>query len=406
MRLLYLTPTSAMGGAERVLLDLLALVRQAEPSWPLGLIVGNDGPLAAGARALDVRTTVLPFPRDFAQLGDAGLRSAATWARFARHAVGGSIATFRYAQRLRDEVSAFAPDVVHSNGIKMHVLGGLVRPSRAALIWHFHDYPGTRPVTGRLIRGLRARCSAVVAVSHSVAADVRTVIGESVPVHTVWNSVDLDRFAPGGPVADLDALAGLPPAPEGTVRVGLVATFARWKGHGLFLEMLSRLAPRSPFRGYIVGGPLYETRASQTSMDELRSEIRRLGLEGRVGLTGFTDASAALRALDVVVHASTSPEPFGLVIAEAMAVGRPVVISAAGGVSELVDRDHTGFVYSPGSAEELTMRVSALVDDPALRHRIGDAARAAASRQFRPERVAHEILDLYTGLLQPAARAA
>ena len=50
MRLLYLTPTASMGGAERVLLDLVGMVRQARPSWSLGLIVGNDGPLAVEAR--------------------------------------------------------------------------------------------------------------------------------------------------------------------------------------------------------------------------------------------------------------------------------------------------------------------------------------------------------------------
>lgn len=398
MRLLYLTPTSAMGGAERVLLDILALVRRSRPDWPLGLIVGNDGPLADGARALGVTTKVLPFPRDFAQLGDAGLGSAGTWARFARLAVGGSLSTIRYAQQLRAEIAAFAPHVVHSNGIKMHVLGALARPSRAALIWHFHDYPSARPVTSRIIRSLRSRCSAVVAVSEHVAADIRGELGPSVDVRTIWNSVDLSRFAPDGAAADLDALAGLPPAEPGTVRVGLVATFARWKGHLLFLDMLSRLAPGRPVRGYIVGGPLYETQASQVSMAELRAEVERLGLGARVGLTGFTDAAAALRSLDVVVHASTLPEPFGLVIAEAMTIGRAVVISGDGGVAELVVPNETGLVYPTGQVDVLTARVASLVDDEPRRRRLGAAAHAAALRQFDPERVSREITELYAHL--------
>ena len=78
MRLLYLNPTAAMGGAERVLLDLLAIVRRAQPSWPLALIVGQEGPLAEDAATLGVDTQVLPFPRDFAQLGDFGLATPAS----------------------------------------------------------------------------------------------------------------------------------------------------------------------------------------------------------------------------------------------------------------------------------------------------------------------------------------
>ena len=59
MRILFLSPTAAMGGAERVLVDLLAMVRRARPAWTVGLIIGNDGPLADDARRLGVQTTVL-----------------------------------------------------------------------------------------------------------------------------------------------------------------------------------------------------------------------------------------------------------------------------------------------------------------------------------------------------------
>lgn len=405
MRLLYLTPTAAMGGAERVLLDLLALLRAARPAWTVGLIVGNDGPLAADASALGVTTTILPFPRDFAQLGDAGLATPATWAKFARHAVRGSISTVRYIRQLRGHVSAFAPDIVQSNGIKMHVLAAIVRPADTALVWHFHDYPGARPVTSRLVKSLKSRCSSVVAVSESVAADIRQELGPPVDVRTIWNAVDLERFTPSGPRLDLDALAGLPPAPPGTPTIGLVATFARWKGHHRFLEMLHSLARTHRFRAYIVGGPLYETSSSQVSFDELHAAIERLGLKEHVGLTGFVrDSAAALRGLDVVVHASTSPEPFGLVIAEAMAAGRTVVVSDAGGVAELVAPEQNALTYPSGDTEAMTRQLRRLLDAPEFRSRLGIEAHRSARQQFHPERVCREFLSLYARL--DRARAA
>ena len=82
---------------------------------------------------------------------------------------------------------------------------------------------------------------------------------------------------------------------------------------------------------------MYDTAGSQHTMEELQALADGLGLGGRVGFTGFLPPAPAMRALDVVVHASTRPEPFGLVIAEAMACGRAVITSAAGGAAELVD---------------------------------------------------------------------
>src|SRR5205814_2900688 len=104
----------------------------------------------------------------------------------------------------------FNPDIVHSNGLKMHLLGAVARPVRSSLIWHFHDYLGSRPVTSRLVRQLKGRCRASVAVSDSVAADIRRELGATMDISTVWNGVDLKRFTPDGPRLDLDALARLP----------------------------------------------------------------------------------------------------------------------------------------------------------------------------------------------------
>lgn len=405
MRLLFLTPTAAMGGAERVLLDLLGTLRKARPEWPIRLVVGNDGPLARDTANLGVETYSLPFPRDFAQMGDAGLATPATWARFARHAVGGSVATLRYLRRLRATIAEFNPDIIHSNGIKMHLLGALARPVGASLVWHFHDYPSGRPLTGRLVRALRHRCDSVVAVSESVAADVRMTVGDATDVRTIWNSVDLERFTPDGARLDLDQLSGLQPAPAGTPRIGLVATFARWKGHVSFLDMLQSLSRTRTFRAYIVGGPVYETHASQLSMDELRAAVNQRGLAAQVGLTGFVkDTAGVFRALDVVVHASTLPEPFGLAIAEAMAAGRAVAISDAGGVAEIVAPDETGLVYHCGNVDQMAAQVDRLVRDPELRKRLGDAAHQAATVRFTSERVGREILALYDRLGErPAA---
>jgi glycosyltransferase involved in cell wall biosynthesis len=216
-------------------------------------------------------------------------------------------------------------------------------------------------------------------------------------VTVVRNAVDTDHFAPAArDGAGLDRLAGLPPADPGTVRVGLVATYANWKGHGVFLDALARLPASPPCRGYVVGGPIYTTAGSQLTREELERRAADSGLAGRVGFVPFQpDPVDAYRMLDVVVHASTRPEPFGLTIAEAMSCGKPAVVAAAGGAAELFADGADALGHPPGDAAALAAAVARLAVDAQLRARIGAAARRAAVDRFGLGRYGREIAAVY-----------
>ena len=89
MRIVYLNPSGHIGGAEAALLDVIASLGKAEPEWKLELVVSDDGPLAAKAKALGVLITVLPFPTSLAQIGDAatgGLAGRSAGGRLLRRA--------------------------------------------------------------------------------------------------------------------------------------------------------------------------------------------------------------------------------------------------------------------------------------------------------------------------------
>jgi glycosyltransferase involved in cell wall biosynthesis len=265
-------------------------------------------------------------------------------------------------------------------------------------VWHLHEYIARRPISRRLLTWQVGRCDAIVANSNSVAAEIRQVlpVPRATAVITIYNAVDPVEFAPDGDRVDLDRLAGLPPAPDGTVRVGLVATYGRWKGHATFIEAMRRVASSAAVRGYIVGGALYDTSGSQYSREELASMIDAAGLTGRVGLTGFVERpSAAYRALDVVVHASTEPEPFGLVIAEGLTAGRAVVISAAGGAAELVEDGVTALTHHPGDAAGLARCLSRLTADAALRSGLGERGRQTALAMFSPALFTDRFIGVY-----------
>jgi glycosyltransferase involved in cell wall biosynthesis len=260
MRVLYLNATAELGGAERSLLDIMASLRQAQPSWDLRLLCADEGPLREQASRLGVATDVLKFPRSLSRVGEAGVSPtmAGTLQLGARLALA-ALPVAKYVDDLRGVMRRLRPDVVHTNSLKMHVVAAEALPDGASLVWHLHDYIGGRRLTVRLLRRRVARVSAIVTNSQSVAEDARAALGRAAPVFAVYNAVDLHRFQPAGPRTDLDALSGLPAAAGDVVRVGLIATFGRWKGHTTFLEAVSRLPGDVHVRAYIIGGALYQT---------------------------------------------------------------------------------------------------------------------------------------------------
>ena len=395
MRVAYLNPCGRMGGAETSLRELLAAVRAAEPSWELWLVLGEDGPLAETARAQGVRVLLLPFPAALARLGDAG--NGQLRVVFSMMAAIWAIA--KYTRQLAVQMKALRPDIVHTNGLKMHFLGAAARPKSVPVLWHIHDYVSTRPVMRYCLRFCRKRCHLAIVNSHSTKQDFESVF-PGVKVVTVYNAVDTQRFAPGGTNADLDRLSGMPPAAIGTLRVGLIATFARWKGHKIFLQALAALRGNVKVRGYIIGGPVYRTNGSQWSWNELQEEADQLGLSRDVGFTGFVeDTASVIRSLDILVHASSLPEPFGMVIIEGMACGKPVIVSKDGGASELFTDGENALSHTRGSVDELAERIAELASNPELRKRLGEAGRATAERVFDGSRLAQEITGVYRSVL-------
>ena len=409
VKILFLSPSGQTGGAERSLLDLMASLRAAQPEWAMALIVAQEGPLVDFAKTAGIPASVIPFPTMLARLGDAAVGGPAGNSVGRVHLIGKMLMSGpgvgAYVLKLRKAIRAAAPEVVHTNGLKMHILGAIAAPRGLPLLWNIRDFVSRRPLMRRMLPVWARRCSVAVTNSNSVARDLRSVCGARLKrVVTVCNAIDLAEFRPHGPKLDLDELSGMPPAKDGVVRVGLLATLARWKGQEVFLRALSMLPESLQIRGYIIGGSLYETNGSQYSIAELREIGAHFGVSSRVGFTGFVPEPApAMRALDIIVHASTEPEPFGRVIAEGMACGRAVVASAAGGVSEIATDGENALLHPCGDAGVLAERIRRLASNPALRARLGAAGRTNAELHFGRSRMAAELIEVYRTTCPAAA---
>jgi glycosyltransferase involved in cell wall biosynthesis len=310
-----------------------------------------------------------------------------------------SPAIARYIRQLARAIAEIQPDVIHANGFKMHLLSAWAAPEACALLWHLHDFIGSRSLMRPLLRIHLRRCATIIANSHSVQRDALATL-RAAPIQTIYNGIDLEKFAPHGDQLNLDARTGLSRPDANVMRIGLVANAARWKGHQVFLRALAALPSELLIRGYVIGGPIYQTAGSQFTMDELSRMASELDLEGKVGFTGhLREIPAAMSSLDIVVHESTRPEPFGLVVAEAMATGRPVIASASGGVSELIADGTNALAHQPGDVPGLARAIERLVTDQDLRERLSYEGRRTAEQRFDRRRMGAELAAVYDRLM-------
>ena len=194
-----------------------------------------------------------------------------------------------------------------------------------------------------------------------------------------WCPVPIEEYGDDAPRDAVRQELGIP----GSARVvAMNGCLLHWKGQHVFLEAVLRLlGDHDDLHAVVIGDVPASARAAYR--DELVQMIREGGAAQRVHLLGHRDdVPRLLAAIDVCVHASIVAEPFGMVIVEAMAARRPVIATRAGGPPEFVRDGETGFLVTPGSVDELEARLRALLADPALRRRVGEAARADVARRF------------------------
>ena len=179
--------------------------------------------------------------------------------------------------------------------------------------------------------------------------------------------------------------------------VGIVGNIQGWKGQAVVVEAIREVKAVIPdIRCLIIGGV---HRNGTDYAREIHRFVEEQGLEKNVIFTGFRDDVADLvAALDIVIHASVTPEPFGRVILEGMALGKPVIATNIGGVPEFVQHGVTGKLVPPADSKALAEAIMELLGDPVQRQRLGDNGRLEARQRFTVERHVQEVCNAYTSL--------
>jgi glycosyltransferase involved in cell wall biosynthesis len=237
------------------------------------------------------------------------------------------------------------------------------------------------------------KANLVLAVSRRIQD---ALVGGGVSVErakTVYSGLDLHHCLQSAP-ANVRTRFGIP---ADAPLLGTVGSLFPRKGYAVMLKALPSILSSFPTAHYLVIGT-----GDADHERKLRSQVVTLGLEGRVHFTGFQEAVyGALAALTVYVHPALM-EGFGIAVLEAMAMEKPVVATATGGLPEIVQGGETGLLVPPGDAVALAQAVMALLRDPARATAMGKAGRSRVGALFSHDMMLQQLRAAYDFALRDA----
>ena len=253
------------------------------------------------------------------------------------------------------------------------------------------------PVYSGTSKRLGARMALLIAMSQWIADHM--VKGGVSPHNIVvmYDGIDAAKLEGPRPVAELRRTWEV--SPDQPV-IGIVGNVRVWKGQDIVMRALIDIVEAFPdVVCFFVG-------ASSTSSHDavFMADLKRLaadhGLERNVRFTGYQkDTPAFVQMMDVVIHASRDPEPFGMVGLEAMAQRKPLVGSGAGGMTEIIVDGVTGYQFPPGDHQALAERVTRLLRDRALAAAMGERGYARLKEHFSLDQYMAQIHAAYGRLL-------
>ncbi len=382
LRVVYVDHCALLSGGELALLRTLPELRDVDAH----VILGEQGPLAGRLEREGISHEVLALDEDVRELRRAQVGPRRFPGRVA-------LRTLPYVGRLRRRLRELAPDLVHANSLKSNLYGTLAaRAAGVPVVAHVRDRIAPDYLPPAAVPAVRW---ALVHLPTALITNSRSTLealspgrpkGAAARAHVLH-----DPYSPAAPPAPRAAAANGSP-----LAFGVVGRIMRWKGQDVFLRAFAQAFASGAHRAVIVGAPFF---GEEDYERELRALAAELGVAERVDFTGFVeDVPAVLESLDVLVHTSVTPEPFGQVIVEGMAAGVPVVAAGAGGPREIIEDGRTGLLYEPGDSTALAEVLRSLAADATLRERLAAAGRER-SADFAPADTAARLRTIYESVL-------
>ena len=374
LHVVFVDHVARLSGGE---IALVRLLPELSKHVDVTVILGEEGPLAERLHDNGVAVELMPLDPRLRDLRKDTLRPTAVDLRAFGSLPG-------YVLKLCARIRALEADIVHTNSLKAAFYGAAAgRLAGVPVVWHVRDRIAADylpPPAVRVVRlASRFLPTAVIANSRETMSTVPLRRDRRV----IYNAIVPDS---------VEAPAGRHHCRPFATVVGMIGRLTPWKGQDVFLDAFAQAFRGRDVRARLIGSAMF---GEDAYADSLRQRAQKLGIEGQVEFRGFRENIwVELQHLDVLVHCSVQPEPFGQVVLEGLAAGVPVVAAAAGGPAEIVTDGVDGLLTTPGSSDELADALRRLVAEPDLRERLGAAGRLR-SRDFSPQRTVSQLLTIY-----------
>lgn len=298
---------------------------------------------------------------------------------------------FYYARLLRE----LDIDIVHLNNSIVRnndwMLGAML--ARVPCITHERGINKHYPLIARL---LGRRLKAIVCISNAVRDNLKDHSIDAGNLVTIYNAIDPRVVSVITEAPDILQRQNITP---GARIVGVVGNIKFWKGQETMIRALPLILRDVPDLVCLFVGDTAP--ADQAYHDHLLKLAGELGVTKNIRFTGYTrNVADFINVMEVVVHTSVEPEPFGRVLIEAMAMSKPVVGARGGAVTEIIEEGGTGLTFQPGNPAALAEAVKQLLSSPAVAAEMGIKGRARLLSEFNIQANIRKTEEVYTSILE------
>ena len=378
---LFVNHTSTISGAEMVLLDIIPAFSRP------GIFLFEKGALNAASQKNGAQVITARFGEGLARIRRDGNL-------FKALALSGQLAAILVQLIAR----ARKYRVLYANSQKAFTLAALAAPvARCRLIWHLHDiisedHFGAAQRRMQVALANRFASKVIVPAQAGASAFIKAG-GRKELVEIIPNGLEIPAAIETP--QEIRQRLDLPAGPL----AGVFSRLAPWKGQHVVLQALQNLPG---VQCIIAGSALFGEHAYES---ELRDFVCKNGLSKRVHFLGNRDdVPDLMRAVDIVIHPSVDPEPFGRTLVEAMRAGTPVIATDTGAAREILDYGKAGILVPPGDSKALARQIAALTGTPEKITAMTGAALKRALDNYGVERMRERAVKAVSGVLgeQPA----
>ena len=382
IRVLFLNHTAKLGGGELALRLLIGHLDKRKVDHQVLLF--EDGPLVELLR----QNTTVHTVRLSSDINDARKDNLLTFGVMKK--LGGIPISIL---RLRSAIRRLNVDVVHTNSLKADILGGIAaRLAGKRVVWHVRDRISPDYLPGKVVIAFRQLARWI---PHAIITNSMSTLQSLLLPAQGSSGARLAHVIHDGVDRSIISFTTLPQ--QSSLVVGIVGRLSPWKGQDVFLRAVYQIYREfESVRFVILGSALF---GEEEYERHIRDLSKQLGLDECVQFCGFvTNVAEWIATFDILVHASTIDEPFGQVVIEGMAAGKPVIATRGGGVSEIVEEGVSGLLVPMKDATALAQAIRLLLTDPARRAELGSAGRQRVQEKFLVEYTAEKVVRLYEEL--------